>query len=78
MTVNVTAWSTFEETLRDDDYTGIEAIMIQEHKLLEDDFPRARRAAGLLGWRADFLPCRLTEAEGRSGGVGVLVRNDVI
>jgi hypothetical protein len=74
VTVNVTAWSTMLHELGERKFDGVDAILIQEHRLEARQFHGAQAAAAKLGWKLDMSPCTQGPMGGPSGGVGVLVR----
>ena len=79
VTVNATAWSSLFKELVDsaNKFRGIDAILLQEHKLEERQFRGAMQAAARQGWKLDLTPCSTGPGGGPSGGVGVLVRRHI-
>jgi len=71
-TANGTTWGSVLEYLT---VTTSHVVCVQEHKLLAHQINAANAAANALGWQAVWQPAMLTEKEGASGGVAILVKS---
>ena len=71
---NGNSWGSMKHKL---DSLGVDVICIQEHRLLSHQIPAASGWARQHRWKGIFHPARATSASSSSGGVAVLVREDL-
>ena len=76
ISINCTAWKSLLYVIRNGEMADYDVIAIQEHKLSQDNIPKAQADILALGWRSFFANCVTTDKNGKSAGVGFLWRKN--
>ena len=71
---NTTSWGTAKEFLLN---TDAHVVLVQEHKLKEDDIPAASEWADYHGWSAVWQPATVGSRGGSSAGVAIFARRGI-
>ena len=78
VSMNVTAWSSFEVCLNINSLNQFDIICIQEHRIDDDGrIEAANRTVDRHGFRGCFQKCVVTEANGKSAGVAILWKKHI-
>ena len=74
VSANTTSWGTAKEFLL---YTDAHVVLVQEHKLKEDDIPAASESADYHGWSAVWQPATVGSRGGSSAGEAIFARRGI-